>query len=53
MVTTSSAFPNIVKDIADLAKRVRDEEAEQFFTMEEAEKHIKKAAEDRRLQELQ
>ena len=28
MVTTSSAFPNIIKDIADLAKRVRDEEAD-------------------------
>ena len=52
MVTTSTAFPNLVQDMANLSKRVRDEEANQFFAMEEAEAFVKKQVEDRKLAEM-
>jgi hypothetical protein len=51
MVTTSNAFPKLVQDLADLSKRVRDEETDQYTQMQDAHTHVKKAQEDRVLQE--
>ena len=52
VVTTTDKFPNLIQDLAELAKRSRSEVFDRDREIEKAKKHVAKAAEDRRLAAL-
>lgn len=52
VVTTSERFPNLIQDLAELAKRSQSEVYEQASEIDKAKKQVAKQAEDRRLAAL-